>query len=244
LGLVPALALAGLVGWAGRSAASASTGIAQPSPDAPPRSILVVGTGKVTVKPDMATIQVGVETRGESAVTASSDNTDRINAILDALKGAGVAEKDIQTTNFSIYVDQPRGPSGELVGKTQYVVSNNVHVTVRDLATVGRVLEAAVSAGANQVYGISFGVADTSKLQIAAEESALDDARTRAEALAAKAGVQIGEILSISESVGSQPPIVFDAYRKGMEMAAGAPVPVQPGEMEIHAQVQVVYALR
>lgn len=241
LGLVPAILLAGVVGWVSRGAASASSGLAQPAPDAPPRSILVVGSGKVTARPDMATIQVGVETRSESAETAANDNAQRMNAVLAALKNAGIADKDIQTTNYSIYTDQQRGPNGEPLKPIEYVVSNTVRVVVRDLEKVGEVLDVTVSAGANQVYGISFGVADPGKLQIQAEESALDDAKARAQALAARAGVQLGEMLSISENISSPPPIIM-----GRDAAMAAPVaaPVQPGELEFNVQVQVVYAIR
>jgi uncharacterized protein YggE len=243
LGLVPALALAGLVGWVSRGAASASSGVLQPSPDAPIRNIQVVGNGKITVKPDIATIHVGIETRNESADAAASANAERMEAVLNALKSVGIAEKDIQTTNYSIYADQQRGPNGEIIGSTQYVVSNMVRATVRNLDQVGEVLDRVVDAGANQVHGISFGVADMSAIQLQAEESALDDAKARAEKLAAKAGVQLGEILSISETIGSAP-MPVDAYYKEVAQAAAGAVPVQPGELEFNAQVQVVYAMR
>ncbi len=243
LALIPALVLAGVAGWVWRGAASASTGAVQTPTEAPPRSITVVGNGKVTAQPDMAIVQVGVETRNESAEMAVSENTRRMNAVLDVLKSAGIAETDIQTTNFSLYADQQRGPNGELLRPIQYVASNMVRVTVRDLTKVGAILDAAVSAGANQVYGVSFGVTNPSRLQVQAEESAVEDARARAQALAARAGVQLGDVLSISETISGPPPIL---YRQDVAMAApsAAPVPVQPGELEFNAQVQIVYALR
>lgn len=243
LALIPALVLAGVVGWVWRGVANASTGAVQTPSEAPPRSITVVGNGKVTAQPDMAIVQVGVETRHESAETAVSENTQRMNAILAALKNAGIAEQDIQTTNFSLYADQQRGPNGELLRPIQYVASNLVRVTVRDLTKVGAVLDAAVSAGANQVYGISFGVANPNRLQVQAEENAVEDARVRAQALAAKAGVQLGDVLSISETISGPPPIL---YRQEVAMPAlgAVPVPVQPGELEFNAQVQIVYAIR
>lgn len=243
LALIPALLLAGVVGWVGRGAASASTGAVQPPTEAPLRAITVVGNGKITARPDMAIVQVGVETRNEAAEAAVSENTRRMNAVLAAIKSAGIAEKDIQTTNYSLYADQQRGPNGELLRPIQYVASNVVRVTVRDLEKVGAVLDAVVSAGANQVYGISFGVANPNRLQLQAEENAVEDARARAQALAAKAGVQLGDVLSISETISSPPPIL---YRQDVAMAApsSAAVPVQPGELEFNAQVQIVFAIR
>lgn len=243
LALIPALVLAGVVGWVWRGVASASTGAVQTPTEVPPRSITVVGNGKVTARPDIAIVQVGVETRNESAETAVSENTQRMNAVLAALKNAGVAEQDIQTANFNLYADQQRGPNGELIQPIQYVASNMVRVTVRDLGKVGAILDAVVSAGANQVYGISFGVANPNRLQLQAEESAVEDARARAQALAAKAGVQLGDVLSISETISTPPPIL---YRQDVAMAApvAAPVPVQPGELEFNAQVQIVFAIR
>lgn len=243
LALIPALVLAGVVGWVWRGVANASTGAVQTPTEAPPRSITVVGNGKVTARPDMAIVQVGVETRHESAEMAVSENTQRMNAILAALKNAGVAEQDIQTANFNLYADQQRGPNGELIRPIQYVASNMVRVTVRDLEKVGAILDAVVSAGANQIYGISFGVANPNRLQVQAEENAVEDARVRAQALAAKAGVQLGDVLSIGETISAPPPIL---YRQEVAMAApsAVPVPVQPGELEFNAQVQIVYAIR
>jgi len=243
LALIPALLLAGVVGWVWRGVANASTGAVQTPAEAPPRAITVVGNGKVTARPDMAMVQVGVETRNESAEAAVSENTQRMNAVLVALKNAGIAEQDVQTANFSLYADQQRGPNGELLRPIQYVASNIVRVTVRDLEKVGAVLDAVVNAGANQVYGISFGVANPNRLQLQAEENAVEDARARAQALAAKAGVQLGDVLSISETISTPPPIL---YRQDVAVAApaAAPVPVQPGELEFNAQVQIVYAIR
>jgi len=243
LGLIPLIVLAGLVGWVGRGAVSASSVGAPPSPNTSQRTVTVIGNGKVTAQPDIAIIQVGVETRAESAGAAAQDNTQLMAKVLAALKDAGIAEKDIQTANYSLFVDQQRGPNGELLKPVQYVASNTVRATVRDLDKVGAVLDAAVTAGANQVQGISFGVADMSKLQIQAETNALDDARARAQALAERAGLQLGDVLSISENISNPPPVL------GMRMldlapAAAQPVPVQPGELEFSAQVQVVYAIR
>lgn len=243
LGLIPIIVLAGLAGWVGRGAALAASVGASPSPNTSQRTVSVIGNGKVTAQPDIATIQVGVETRAESAQAAAQDNTQLMAKVLAALKDAGIADKDMQTANYNLYVDQQRGPNGELLKPVQYVASNTVRATVRDLDKVGAVLDAVVTAGANQVQGISFGVADMSKLQIQAETNALDDAKARAQALAERAGLQLGDVLSISENISSPPPSlpmigVFDLAR------AAQPVPVQPGELVFSAQVQVVYAIR
>jgi uncharacterized protein YggE len=117
-----------------------------------------------------------------------------------------------------------------------------VNVTVRDVNTLGDVLDKAVAAGANNIYGISFSVDDTTKLQADARAKAVADAKSRAESLAKLAGVTLGDVVSVSEVIGSSVPM-YDAPRAAMGMGGGG-APVQPGEMEVSMSIQVTFAIK
>ncbi len=201
------------------------------------RQITVVGSGEVKVTPDTASVQIGVETTAPTTQEALAQNTDQANAIIAKIKELGVAEKDIQTSGFNIY------PTYDTNGRevTGYTVSNQVNVTIRDLAKAGSLLDQVVQAGANRIYGVSFSVADTAAALGQARDKAVADAKARAEQLAQQAGASIGQVLVITENVGSVPvpmPMMDRA------VAQGAAVPVQAGEQAYSAQVQITYELR
>ena len=202
------------------------------------RQITVVGTGEVKAAPDQATVQIGVQTQGEAARDALTENNAKMAALIEQLKQLGVAEKDIQTSNFSI--SPTYNNDGRVV--TGYQVNNMASVTIRDVAAAGGLLDKIVSAGANTVWGISFGIGDPKALQSAARDAAIADARTRAEAMATAAQGTVGQVLSISENIGQVPqPILM---RGGGEAAAADSVPVATGEQAVTAQVQITYELR
>jgi uncharacterized protein len=209
----------------------------------PVRTVSVVGQGSVSARPDMATINLGVETYAATVAEASKQNAGQMDAVLAKLKELGVAEKDIQTSNYSISFDQGntsiRGT--ETAAASQYRVSNTVLVKVRDLAKVGTVLDGVTGVGANQVWGISFTVNDEAPLEAQARAKAADDARQRAEDLARLHKVQVGDVLTIAETSVSTP-----VYR-ALDMAAsakGAGTSINPGEVEYTYQVQVTYLLK
>jgi len=210
------------------------------------RSITVVGQGKAGGVPDVARINVGVETTGASAQEAVKANKQQMAALLEKLKGMGIADKDIQTSNFSIYTEQPPFPmsaEGQVVGQAApiYHVSNQVNVTVRDTSKVGDVLDQAVSAGANSIYGVTFEVSDTTQLEAAAREKAIADAKARAASLAQLSGVSVGEVLAISEVVGGPGPIYVERVAMGL---GGGGTPIEPGELQVSLSVQVSYAIQ
>jgi uncharacterized protein YggE len=161
---------------------------------------------------------------------------------MDALKAAGIDDKDIQTTNYSIQLDRYREPmpvSSEAAEQPPltYRVSNMVSVTVRDLASIGEVIDAVVEAGANSVWGVSFGLDDPSVAEEAARADAIADAQARAESLAELSGVAVGPVMSVSEVVsGGGVPVPMVA-----EMAASGAGPISPGELEVGYRVQVTY---
>ena len=210
----------------------------------PVRVISVSGGGTAYGAPDIATAQIGAQTRNADPSAAVNENNTKMAAIIAALKALGVAEKDIQTTNFSVYAQQDYHPqTGESLESITYVVDNAVNITVRDRSKLGDVLTATVDAGANSIYGVSFSVADKTALEAQAREAAMNDARTRAEQLAKAAGVSVGEVMSISESVSGPQPIF---YGREVAMAAdgSSSVPVEGGEVSVQIQVSVTYSIQ
>ena len=209
------------------------------------RGITVVGTGKASGTPDLANINVGVETGAASAQQAVNDNKAKMTQLLDALKSLGVADKDVQTSNYGVYTERqpvpgPESKGGE--GPVSYRVTNQVNVTVRDIAKLGDVLDKVVAAGANNIYGVNFSVADTSKLQADARAKAIEDARSRAESLAKLTGVALGDVMSVSEIIGGAGPIY--GVMESAKMGLGGGTPIQPGELEVNMNVQVTFAIK
>jgi hypothetical protein len=207
-----------------------------------PRTITVVGEGTVTTQPDVAQIQVGVEVTGDNAQDASAEASATMDAILAALKKLGVATKDIQTTGYNIYVERPVGPDGAASGKVIYHVGNSVSVTVRDLDTVGDVLDASIAAGANSIYGVNFALDDPDQIVAEARSLAADDALARAEELASLHGVALGEVVSVSEVIGGMAVPMYESVNASMGLGGGSGS-IAPGEMKMTARLQVVYAI-
>ena len=209
---------------------------------AAPRAITVVGEGTVSLEPDLATINVGAEARANTVSEAKAEVDAQMAAIAAALKEAGVDEKDIQTSHYSIYYEQepmpvmPEGSAPENRGG--YRVSNMVRVTVRDVEKAGDVLDAVVQAGANQVAGVNFTVSDESTWQSEARAKAMADARSRAQELADLAEVELGQVLSVSEVIGSSP-VPMVALERGL--GGGG---IAPGELELGIQIQVTFAIQ
>jgi uncharacterized protein YggE len=160
-----------------------------------------------------------------------------------AIKGFGIADEDVKTSNFSVYPRQIYGPEGEIID-TQYIVQNTVVVTVKDLDILGELLGAVVDAGANTINGITFDLSDRETAIAQAMESAMENAKTRAETLATAAGATLGDVQLISSYVGGGGYTVAasKAAYDGVG-GAGVEVPVSPGEMEIQVDVSVVYEL-
>jgi uncharacterized protein YggE len=212
----------------------------------PAQTITVVGRGSVYIEPDIARVSIGVETSSETIAEAVQDNETQMDTILAALRDAGIAERDIQTTNYSIQLDRypeplPRATEGESAPQPVYRVSNMVTVTIRDLETVGSVLDSVVEAGANNIWGISFEVDDPTLAQADARAEAIANAGERAEALAELSGVELGPVMSVTEVIGSGPvSVAVDMERAAM--AGGGTI--SPGELEIGYQVQVSFFIQ
>jgi uncharacterized protein YggE len=203
-----------------------------------PGTISVTGHGTVAAVPDMATLDLGVTTTGASAAAAMAANNEALTAVIGRLIAAKVADRDMQTSNLSMnpnWVAKADGSGQEMQG---YVVSNVLTVRVRDLGTVGAVLDAAVTDGANTLNGLVFGLADDHDEQDSAKKAAVADAMARAKLLAETAGAKLGSIVSIAEGSGYQPPMPMASFKAD----AGA-VPVVAGEIGVQSDVTITWEL-
>jgi uncharacterized protein YggE len=198
------------------------------------RTISVSGTGTVSVVPDRAYFSFGVETRGKTAAEALAANGTVLRRVIAALKAAGVADRDLQTQQVVL---SPRySDNGEaLIG---YSASNTLGVTVRDLDKAGRLIDGAVAAGANQVYGPSLDRAGREELYRKALEAALDDAKAKAQVIASAAGLTLGRPAQVQEA-STAPPV----YMAEARAAADDPsTPIERGAQEIQASITVTFA--
>jgi uncharacterized protein YggE len=203
--------------------------------------LTVTADGETKVVPDMATINVGVVTQAPTADAAVADNSRKMNAVMAALKKAGVADKDIQTANLSVN-PQYRYGQNEPPKLTGYEAQNNVTVKVRNLKNVGKAVDAVVAVGSNQINGISFGVEDDAKAMDAARVAAMKKARARAELYADAANLKVQRIVSIVEGGAAAP--IYPVAMMRAEAAAAPPPPVAPGELTLTASVTVTFALK
>ena len=218
------------------------------------KTISVSGHGKVSVPPNVAEISVGVVTQAKTARDALSANTEKMALLQKILKERGVASKDVQTTNINVSPrysqpppHNPQQPAREFVPQiVGYEVNNTVSVTVRDIAKLGDLLDAVVTAGANQMYGISFRVDEPGPLLDSARKKAMADARKKAELMAGEAGVVVGFPISIrDEPAPFMPQYSAPMMARAMEGAApSAPAPIAAGEQELSVTVHVVYELK
>lgn len=211
-------------------------------------TITIEGRGEVSAAPDMAMINSGVTSQGATAREALDANTAAMAELIAELKAAGIEARDIQTSGFSVnpnyvYSDERDSNGYSLPPKVNgYQVSNTVTVIVRDLEALGTILDKSVTVGANTVNGVSFAVADPSELYDEARRAAFADARAKAELYATEAGGAIEDIVSISETQGFNDPQPYPMYARA-DMAAGAPVPVEAGELTFAINVNVQWNL-
>jgi uncharacterized protein YggE len=231
--------------------APAAPAFAQAAPTPHPGIVAIEGAlltvnaeGEVEGAPDIANVNLGVTTEGQSAQAAMQANAQRMNALVASLRRAGVAERDVQTANVSVNPQYVYG-EGAPPRITGYQASNTVNVRVRNLANLGRTMDAAVRAGGNTVNGVSFGLDDPEPRLNEARQKAMRHARERADLYAQAAGMRVHRIVSISEGYNTQPPWPVPTMMLRREAAMdAAPTPVQPGEVSTNATVTVVFELR
>ncbi len=203
-------------------------------------SITVVGEGTVKIKPDIAQATIGVEIVKPTVEEASAEVSKTMDAVVAALKKEGIADKDMQTSNYSVWTDQSYAQDGSQ-GKTAYRVSNQVNVTIRNLDKVGVVLDAAMQAGANNIYGVNFSLADSSQAESQARKEAVANANEKAQELADLTNLKLGPVVSVSEIVGNTG-IVYSGSKMAVASGLGGGGPIAPGELEVSIQLQIVYS--
>ena len=235
--LVPLAAVALVAGCSGDDAPVRPAGAQEA--DTPPSDLPTItarGVGRVTGVPDVLTISIGVETRAEEAAVALEENNTKTQALLDLLKGEGVAEADLQTENLSI--SPTYNDNGSRI--TGYQVTNSLRVTLRDLDRSGQIIDAAANAAGDavRINGLSFSIDDTSDLYASARADAVRRARTQAEQLAEAAGVELGAVRTITEApIGGD--VIYEERLAASDAAAGAPI--EAGSQELTLTVTVVY---
>lgn len=208
------------------------------------RTLDVSGIGVVYLTPDIVYINIGVNTQRENASEAVAINKEQTTAVIQALKDSGVEEKDIRTTNFSIWSNPQYDPtgSGQIIGTT-YTVDNTVYVTIRDIEKLGDLLDAAIAAGANNIYSIQFDVEDKTAANKEARAKAVEEANAQAQDLAGVAGLSLGEIQKISYYESGASPYFYGG-KGGGGGAAEAAVPIQPGQLAVTVTVNVTYSVK
>ena len=204
-----------------------------------PATISVTGEGTVSSVPDLATISLGVTTTAATAAEAMAANSTALAAVLERLAAAGVAPRDMQTSNLTLnpnWVSYDSGTASKIDG---YTASNMLTVQVRALDKLGAVLDGTITDGANTLNGVTFGVAEPRPALDEARKKAVADAKARATLLVEAAGAKLGPIVSIAESSGfAQPQPMFR-----MEADAAGSVPTAGGEVGLTATVTMVFEI-
>ena len=208
---------------------------------AQPEGIRVSGSGTVYGQPDLAVFSVGINTLDADVSVATTAADDIAEQLISALQEAGVAEDDLQTSNYNVFrEDWHTGPEGEQ-REPLYRVINTLSVTVRDVDRVGELISVALGAGANQVDSLQFTIADTEQLLSEARALAVEDARQRAAELAVLTDVTLGEPVHIEEFGTGGLPVMRQSY--GMAAAESSGPPIEAGELSVSVELAIVYRI-
>ncbi len=207
-----------------------------------PRIISLSGHGEVRATPDIAYVTSGVVTQGATAADALAANTKAMTDLFAALKDSGIEDRDVQTSNFSV---QPRydfsnNQAPKMVG---YDVSNNVTVTLRKVDTLGALLDRMVQSGSNQISGISFDVSKPDDAMDEARKLATEDATRKAKVYAKAMGIELGNVMQVSEGSAAQPPMPM-VRSTMMKADAAPPVPMAAGEQTLAVDVNVIWEIK
>lgn len=209
---------------------------------APQRTVSVTGTGTARLTPDIVIVTLGVQTQDPQVARAVQDNNTRASRVTEAVRAAGVAAADIQTSDFSVWSQQNYDPQGNPTGEITYNASNTLTLTLRDVSKLGDLLQSALESGANTVQNVAYSVADPSEALDKARLEAIQDAHDQAAQLADAAGAQLGPAFDLNEySPAPIMPFAAASFGKG---GGGGGVPASPGTLEYQVQIYIVYALR
>jgi uncharacterized protein len=208
------------------------------------RLMSLTGHGEVRAVPDLAVINMGVVSSAETARAALDANTKAMTDLMANLKAAKIDDKDIATSNFSVNPRLDYGQNGGQIPKlVGYDVNNTVTVIIRKIDGLGALLDKAVSSGSNQINGISFSVSNSDTAMDEARKLAIKDATHKAQIYAGAASINLGNIMSVSESGGMAEPQVMFSRAKTMA-ADSAPVPIAQGAQVISVDVNVSWEIK
>jgi len=209
------------------------------------RSLNVTGNGDIRLSPDIARVNIGVQSKSPEIAEAFEANNVSAEAIISKMIAMGVEREDLQTSNFYVYAqeDYSRPFSEDEVPELQktFVVENTVSVIVRDLDTLGDILSAAVAEGANTIYGVTFDISDRSAALVEARQLAIQDAKDQAQSIAEAAGVRLGEIHTISIYEG-EPVTIERAAAMDMGIGGGG-VPIEGGNLAILVTANLTFQI-
>jgi len=207
-------------------------------------TLSVEGTGVVRAAPDMATVRLGIVADGERASDVQQEVNRVAASILAAVRSQGVRDSDVQTARLRLFPRYAPAVRGETSPRIDgYQAANTVTIRVDDLDRVGRIVDAALGAGANQLEGVTFGLDDDTDARERALRQAVEEARSKARVMADALDVELEEVLSVNEGgIFIQPP-VMGVMEARMAVQADAPTPVSPGEVEVRASVSIRYRI-
>jgi hypothetical protein len=221
---------------------SPALALERPTDSSSDRWVEVTGEGSVSAAPDFARVTLGVTSTGKNAGDAMAANAKAANELVSLVKSEGVAPADIQTSEVSISPMFAQPSLGQKTAPTitGYSVSNNVAVTVREIPRLGALLDKAVTAGVNSIYGVGFGHNDPNALLDKARPLAVADARRKAEIYANAGGARIGRLMVLTEEPGRQPPVAFSRVYAA---SAPTPTPIEEGEDKLAVTVTARFEL-
>ncbi len=206
--------------------------------------ITVSGEGKIYAKPDIALIDLGVATQAVTVADVTKNNTNKMNAVLDAVKGLEIDEKDIQTTNYNLTpLYNYTQDSGRVF--QGYTLSQNIQVKIRDFTKIGDVLSKATTAGANLVGDLQFTIDNPEQFKEQARAKAIEQAKANAQNLAKESGIGLGKIIDVYESSSPYPVAYEYANALGASDMKSTQAPaIQPGQQEINIAINLTYQVR
>ena len=254
IGLIAAALAVGVMGCTANGNGSTGPGSPQGAPatasyipgPSQQTGVWVNGEGRVTAVPDLALLQLGVESQEATVAAAQTKARDAMNKVMGVLTSNGIADKDIKTVQFQI---QPVTTYDQKNSRTQiigYRVSNTVNAKIRKLDQLGPVIDAVAAAGGDltRIQSISFTIENTTALLNQAREAAMNDAQAKADQLAKLGKISLGKPVYISENSSTPVPPIPVRMAAGVAAAEAAPTPINPGEQEVRVNVQVVYAIQ
>jgi uncharacterized protein YggE len=197
--------------------------------------VVTTGVGEASAAPDRASIYIGVQTRATTAQAASTDNARRVKAVMDTIRAMGIPQGQIQTANYSVQPEMAY-PNGQTQPPraVAYTVTNSVVVRLNRIDDVGRVIDAALAKGANEISSLQFTSSKADSMRAVALAAAVADARAQAESMAKAAGGTLGTLLELNtSSVPIRPMPVMASFA----MRAGPPTPISPGDQTVSATV-------